>query len=103
MALSLGCSSGELGGGRLAACAVADLARLATIATPQFAALIGEVAAQRALELVWAAYGPLRGRSDLDAALQPLVDAARDSPRAAEALVSALAHAAGVTRRRRSR
>jgi hypothetical protein len=37
---------------------------------------------------------------DLDAALQPLVDAARHSTRAAEALFSALAHAAGVTRRR---
>ena len=43
-----------LGGGRLAACAIADLARLASIASPQFAVLIGEVAAQRALELAWA-------------------------------------------------
>ena len=66
-----------LGGGRLAACSIADLARLACIATPQFAVLIGEVAAQRALELVWAASGPLRGGSDLEAALQPLVDAAK--------------------------
>lgn len=90
-----------MGGGRLAACAIADLARLATIATPQFAVLIGEVAAQRALELCWAARGPLRGGPDLDTALQPLVEAARDSPRAAEALVSAFAHAAGATRRRR--
>jgi hypothetical protein len=90
-----------MGGGRLAACAIADLARLAAIATPQFAVLIGEVAAQRALELCWAARGPLRGGSDLDTALQPLVEAARDSPRAAEALISAFAHAAGATRRRR--
>jgi hypothetical protein len=90
-----------LGGGRLAACSVADLARLACIATPQFALLIGEVAAQRALELVWVAAGPLRGAMDLDAALQPLVDAARSSPNAAEALVSALAHVAGASRRRR--
>lgn len=90
-----------LRGGRLAACAISDLARLAAIASPQFAVLIGEVAAQRALELVWAARGPLRGGSDLESALQPLVDAARESPRAAEALVSALAHAAGATRRRR--
>jgi len=91
-----------LGGGRLAACAIADLARLAAIASPQFAVLIGEVAAQRALELVSVARGPLRGGSDLDSVLQPLVDAARDSPRAAEALVSALAHAAGAMRRRRT-
>ena len=90
-----------VGGGRLAACSVADLARLACIATPQFAVLIGEVAAQRALELVWVATGPLRGGSDVDTALQPLSDAARFSSRAADALVSALAHAAGARRRRR--
>jgi hypothetical protein len=89
-----------VGGGRLGALSVADLARLACIATPQFAVVIGEVAAQRALDLVWVATGPLRGLHDLDAALQPLVDAARHSTRAAEALVSALAHTAGVTRRR---
>lgn len=90
-----------LAGGRLAACSIADLARLACIATPQFAVLIGEVAAQRALEHVWATSGPLRGGSDLDSALQPLVDAAKRSTRASEALVSALAHAAGASRRRR--
>lgn len=89
-----------LGGGRLAACSIADLARLASIATSPFAALIGEVAAQRALEYVWGGGGPLRGGFDLDAALQPLVDAARYSPRAGEALVSALSHAAGQRRRR---
>lgn len=89
-----------LGGGRLAACAVSDLARLAAIASPQFAVLIGEVAAQRALELVWAARGPLRGVADVETALQPLVSEAKRSPRAAEALVSALAHAAGASRRR---
>jgi len=63
--------------------------------------LIGEVAAQRALERVWAAAGPLRGLDDVDAALDPLVLAARQSPRVADALVAALAHAAGATRRRR--
>jgi hypothetical protein len=92
-----------MGGGRLAACAIADLARLAAIATPQFAVLIGEVAAQRALELRWATRGPLRSGADLETALQPLVDAARRSPRAAEALVSALAHAAGASRKRHAR
>jgi hypothetical protein len=90
-----------LGGGRLAACAIVDLARLAAIATPQFAVLIGEVAAQRALELAWAARGPTRGGADLEGALRPLADAAKHSPRAAEALVSALAHVAGASRRRR--
>jgi hypothetical protein len=91
-----------LGGGRLAACTIVELARLATIATAQFAVLIGEVAAQRALELAWVMMGrgPLRGGVDLDTALLPFVEAARHSPRAAEALVSALAHAAGATRRR---
>jgi hypothetical protein len=90
-------------GGRLSACSIDDLARLACIATPQFAVLIGEVAAQRALEHVWATRGPLRGGFDLDAALQPLADAARQSPRASDALVSALAHAAGRRARHRAR
>ncbi len=92
-----------LWGGRLAAYSIGELARLASIATPQFAVLIGEVAAQRALELVWAAAGPLRGAADLESSLQPLIEAARVSPRAAEALISALAHAAGASRRRRAR
>ena len=90
-----------LGGGRLAGCSISDLARLAAIATPQFAVLLGEVAAQRALELVWAARGPLRGVDDVESALRPLVLAARSSSRVAEALVAALAHAAGAVRRRR--
>lgn len=90
-----------LAGGRLTACSISDLARLACIATPQFAALIGEVAAQRALEHVWGATGPLRAGFDLDSALQPFVDAAKQSPRANDALVSALSHAAGAARRRR--
>jgi hypothetical protein len=92
-----------LAGGRLAACSISDLARLSSIATPQFAVLLGEVAAQRALEYVWAETGPLRGGFDLDSALQPLVDAAKTSSRAGEALVSALSHAAGARRRRRVR
>lgn len=90
-----------MGGGRLSALAIDDLARLVTIATPPFAVLIGEVAAERALELAWATRGPLRGGAELEVALAPLTDAARHSPRAAEALVSALAHAAGARRRRR--
>ena len=90
-----------VGDGRLGAMSIADLARLACIATPQFAVLIGEVAAQRAVELVWIATSPLRGGSDIETALAPLARAAKDSPRAAEALVSALAYAAGARRRRR--
>lgn len=91
-----------LGGGRLAGCAMTDLARLAAIATPRFAALIGQVAAQHALEQVWAARGPLRGVHDLEAALHPLVAAARHSPRAADALRAARAHAGTTPRRRRA-
>ena len=87
-------------GGRLGACTITDLARLATIASTAFASLIGEVAAQRALELAWATRGPLRGGTELEIALQPFVDAARTSPRAAEALIAAFAHAAGLRRRR---
>ena len=89
-----------MSGGRFAACAIADLARLAAIATPRFAAVIGQVAAQRALEQVWATRGPLRGASDLEAALYPLIAAARHSPRVADALRAARAHA-GTTPRRR--
>jgi hypothetical protein len=89
-----------MGGGRLGGCAIADLARLAAIATPQFAIVIGEVCAKRAVELAWVAAGPLRGGGDVELALQPLVEAARYSQRAAEALVSALAHVSGAVRRR---
>lgn len=89
-----------MGGGRLAACSIVELARLAELATSPFAALIGEVAAQRALELASVAGGP-RGAFDLDAALHPLVAAARHSARAAEALISALAHTTGAAQRRR--
>jgi hypothetical protein len=89
-----------MGGGRFAGCSIADLARLAAIATPQFAVVIGEVAAERALELVAAARGPLRGSSGIEAPLHPLAVAARQSARAAEALLAALAYAAGQVRRK---
>ena len=90
-----------MGGGRLAGCSIADLARLAAIATPPFAMLIGEVAAERALELAWATRGPLRGVADVDSALHPLATAAQQSPRVAEALIAARAYAAGAARRKR--
>lgn len=89
------------GGGRLAGLAIADLARLAAIATPQFAVLIGEVAAQRALDLVDAHAGPHRGDGDLHHALQPLTTAARSSPRAREAALAAIAYVASASRRKR--
>jgi hypothetical protein len=90
-----------MGGGRLAGCSIADLGRLAEIATPGFAVLIGQVAAQRALELVWVARGPLRGVDSVEAALFPLASAARQSPRVAAVLAAARAHAASVTCARR--
>ncbi|MCE9576830.1 MAG: hypothetical protein K8W52_27030, partial [Deltaproteobacteria bacterium] len=82
------------GGGRLAGLTVGELARLAALATPHFAIVIGEVAAIAALDQVWEEAGPLRGGIEVEAALAPLRRAARDSPRAAEALVAALALAA---------
>lgn len=90
-----------MGGGRLTGCSITDLARLAAIATPPFAMLIGEVAAERALELAWATRGPLRGAADVDSALHPLATAARQSPRVAEALIAARAYTAGAFRRKR--
>lgn len=90
-----------MGGGRLAGCSIADLARLAAIATPGFALLLGQVAAQCALELVWAACGPLRGIESVEAALFPLASAARQSPRVAAVLAAARAHVASMTRPRR--
>jgi hypothetical protein len=90
-----------LGGGRLSGCSVSELARLSLIASPQFATLIGEVAARVAMEMVWEASGPLRGGVDLDHALRPLHDASRSSVRASEALVAALSVAAVLRPRRR--
>jgi len=89
-----------ISGGRLAGRTVAELSCLAAIATPQFAVFVGEVAAQAALEMVWEQAGPLRGGADLEHSLRPLYDAARRWPRAADALVAALAVcAAHLTRR----
>jgi hypothetical protein len=86
-------------GGRLAGMSIAELARLAMIAAPQFALIIGEVAAQVALDIVGEQHnGPLRSGVEIADTLAPLERAARGSPRAAEALVAALAACA--TRRR---
>lgn len=95
-----------LGGGRLSAFSIAELAHLAQVASSSFAVVIGEVAAQRALELAAVRAGPLRvaapaaGEAGVHASLAPLVEAAKQSPRAAEALVSALAYVAGAFRPR---
>jgi len=90
-----------MSGGRLSGCSITDLARLAEIATSPFAVLIGEVAAQRALEQMWVTHGPLRGSFDVESALFPLAAAARRSPRGSEALVAARAYAAGAMQLRR--
>jgi len=90
-----------MGGGRLTGCSISELARLTRIASPQFATLIGEVAARIAIEMVWEASGPWRGGVELEHALRPLYEASRSSVRAAEALVAALSLAAVMVPRRR--
>lgn len=77
--------------GRLAGRTIEELARLAVIASSQFAVAIGEVAAQVATELAGLVGGPLRGAADVLEWLRPLSRAARSSPRAHDALVTALA------------
>jgi hypothetical protein len=79
------------GGGRLSGLSVEELASLAMIASPPFALIIGEVAAQVALDMIWEHGGPLRGGVEVADSLAPLERAARVSVRAAEALVAALA------------
>jgi hypothetical protein len=82
------------GGARLGGRTIEELARLARLATSGFAAVIGERAAQQALDTVWPFGGPMRGGptgDDVRRRLRPFELAARDSDRAAEALVAALA------------
>lgn len=90
------------GGGRLAACSLGELARLSTIASPLFAAIIGEVAAEAALEAVLSRVGALRGGHTVEDALRPFYEAARRSPRAMEALLAALARTQAPPRARRA-
>ena len=82
-------------GGRLAGYTVEDLARLACLATSQYAIAVGECAAHVAAEMSWARLGPMRGAGYVYEILRPLEQAARRSHRAGEALVAALA--CGVT------
>jgi hypothetical protein len=83
-----------LGAGRLGGRTIEELARLARLASPAFALVIGERAGQIAVETTWQWGGPMRGGAlgdDVRRRLRPLEEAARDSDRAAEALVAALA------------
>ncbi len=80
------------GGGRLSGRTVGELARLARLATSSFAIAIGEAAARVATEMTWERGGPMRSSAaDPHELLRPLEEAARDSARAADALVAALA------------
>ncbi len=82
------------GGGRPGGRTVADLARLACIATSQFAITLGEWAAQVAHEMTWERQGPMRSGAGLRHSLRPLEEAAARSARAGEALVAALSRTA---------
>jgi len=82
------------GGGRPGGRTVADLARLACIATSQFAITLGEWAAQLAHEMTWERQGPMRSGAGLRHSLRPLEEAATRSARAGEALVAALSRTA---------
>lgn len=90
-----------VGGGRLGGRTIEDLARLSRLASPSFAVVIGERAGHLALEGTWPYGGPMRGGAlgdDVRRRLHPLEVAARDSERASEALVAALAASAGERR-----
>jgi len=78
------------GRGRLDGRTVLELARLAVIATPQFAITIGEFAAQLAVDRTRPIANPMRTNATLRESLRPLEQAARTSPRVADALVAAL-------------
>lgn len=82
-----------LSGGRLAGRTVAELARLACVATPQFAVIIGQLAARVAAEMIWDRCGPMRDSGGMPNALRPLAEAARSSARAADAFMAARAAA----------
>lgn len=81
-------------GGRLGGRTVADLARLACVASPRFAVVIGEWAAEVAHEMTWERIGPMRASGDARHTLRPLEEAATRSARAADALVAALSRGA---------
>lgn len=82
------------GGGRVGGRTVSELARLASVATSTYAVHLGERAAQVAVEMAADVCGPMRGCRSPRMVLSPLIDAARTSERAGEALVAALAKSA---------
>ncbi len=92
-------------GGRLAGRTIAELARLSCVASAQFAVVIGELAAQVAGHLAWERCGPMRDSGGVHDTLGPFEEAARTSPRAADALMAAMAvrASAGSSKRRRPR
>lgn len=85
-----------MGHGRVGGRTITELARIACIATPQFAVALGEIVARVAAEASWERPGPMRGGGDIRISLRPLEEAARHSPRAADALVSAMSHGASL-------
>lgn len=89
------------GGGRLGGRTLTELARLACIASPQFAVALGEYAAKMAVEMTWDQGGPMRASGSVRNMLLPLHEAARHSQRAADTLVAALAALAGMRGRAR--
>jgi len=81
-------------GGGLSGRTIHELARLACLATSQFAIAVGECIAHVAAEMTWQRLGPMRGGGAFLQVLKPLEDAARTSPRANEALAAALSFGA---------
>jgi hypothetical protein len=81
-------------GGGLSGRTIHELARIASIATSQFAIAVGECVAHVAAELTWQRLGPMRGGGTFVQMLQPLEQAARTSQRANEALVAAMSRGA---------
>lgn len=76
-------------GGRLGGHNMDELARLARIASPDFAQTVGRFAAQLAAEALSDRNGPMRRRGRADNPLRPLERAAERSPRAANAWLAA--------------
>ena len=84
------------GGGRMRGWTVDELSHFARLASSNFAVALGDVAGQVAVEMSWDRQGPLRGANGVEPrlVLWSLERAARDSERAHEAFVAALARCA---------
>ena len=80
--------------GRLSGCTIAQLAKLACIASAQFAIAIGERAAVVAVQMAWDREHPMRKGVDVSLLLKPLEEAARYSSTARDALLAAFSRAA---------